>query len=67
MNAIPRDDVRVGRRPAREESGSQSLEWIGIGAVAVTLAAAVIGFVPEIGEAIAAAFNTLIEQLLQGG
>lgn len=67
MTAISRDGVRVGRKLAREERGSQTLEWVGIGAVAVTLAAAVIGFVPEIGEAIGAAFNTLIEQLLQGG
>lgn len=57
--------IRVGL--SDKERGSQTIEWIGIGAVVVALVAGVLGFVPEIGDAVAGAVSALIEQLVTGG
>jgi hypothetical protein len=59
-----------GREVARslaEERGSQTVEWVGIAAVVVALVAGIIGFVPEVGDAVAEALSALIDQVVAGG
>jgi hypothetical protein len=50
-----------------DERGSQTVEWIGIGAVVVALIAGIIGFVPDVGNAVSDAISTVLDRVLQGG
>lgn len=57
----------LGQRLAREERGSQTLEFCGICAAVVTLVTAVIAAMPGISETIVTAITTMVGEVTAAG